>query len=298
MAKFLIHIGYIKSGSTYLQAWFDKHPAMLYKYNALGGFNNTEDLSWYAEREEPLHECYVISSELLSVWPSNSDIVGMRSGIQGYDVKKYQQKLCDTLHALYPTGKVLIVTRGYTTLFSSMYAQYVFNGGTFNFQDFFKSMTGSTPDLFDYSRIVGMYRQRFGTTNVIVLPYELLRDNPAAFTATIEKELGMQQTFSFTKEKINATRDKKVLKAHLAVSNMLYSAVQPLPYSLKRIVYGLYMKQNYAGKLKWLFSAVAKVHKKEIDLGDVSGQLRIFEGKAELLRNEELYQLYLKEYLL
>ena len=114
----------------------------------------------------------------------------------------------------------------------------------------------------------------------------------------IEKELGMQQTFSFTKEKINATRDKKVLKAHLAVSNTLYSAVQPLPYSLKRIVYGLYMKQNYAGKLKWLFSAVAKVHKKEIDLGDVSGQLRIFEGKAELLRNEELYQPYLKEYLL
>lgn len=294
----LLHIGYIKSGSTYLQHWFEKHPAMLYKYNALGGFSNTEDLSWYAQREEPMHECYVISSELLSVWPGNADVVGMRSGIQGYDVKQYQQKLCDMLHALYPTGKVLIVTRGYTTLFSSMYAQYVFNGGTYNFQEFFKSMTGSTPHLFDYSHIVRLYRERFGKSNVIVLPYELLRDNPEGFTATVERELEIQHTFTFTKEKINAMRSKKVLKAHLTVSNMLYKAVQPLPYKARKMVYGLYMKQNYAGKLKWVFNVVAKVQNKEIDLGDVSGQVHIFEGRAELLRTESLYQPYLKEYLL
>lgn len=298
MSKFLIHIGYIKSGSTYLQAWFDKHPAMLYKYHGLGGFYNTRDLSWYAESEEQMHECFVISSEHLSVWKSDSDIVGMRKGFKQYDIRKYQQKLCDTLYSLYPTGKVLIVTRGFTTMFNSMYAQYVFNGGTYNFEDFYNSIGDNVPHIFDYSHVVSIYRQRFGHDNVIVMPYEMLRDDPEAFTDYIEKAMGMQRTFKFSKEKINATRDKKILNAHLIVSNALYHAVQILPYKAQRVVYGLYMKQNYSGKLSWLYKFVAARSGKEISLGNVTGILKPLEGKADLLKNEPLFQPYLKEYLL
>ena len=223
MSNVLIHIGYIKSGSTYLQRWFEKHPAMYYRFKGVTGFYGTHDISWYAESTDPLHECFVISSEHLSVWKSDSDIVGMRSGLKKYDIKAYQLKLRDTLHAIYPTAKILIVTRGYTSLFQSFYAQYVAIGGTYDFENLLKSMWDNFPQLFDYSHVVNIYREKFGNDNVIVLPYELLRADPHGFTGIIEKKMGVQNTFAFSTEKVNAALDKKTLAAYRKVSNVVYS---------------------------------------------------------------------------
>ena len=139
---------------------------MFYRFKALTGFRNTHDLSWYAESTNPMHECFVISSEHLSVWKSDSDIVGMRNGLKKYDIKAYQEKLRDTLYAVYPTAKILIVTRGYTSLFQSFYSQYLAIGGTYDFENLLKSMWDNFPDLFDYSRVVSLYREKFGEENV------------------------------------------------------------------------------------------------------------------------------------
>ena len=298
MSKVLIHIGYIKSGSTYLQRWFEKHPAMFYKFKAVTGFYGTHDISWYAESTEPQHECFVISSEHLSVWKSDSDIVGMRQGLKKYDIRAYQQKLRDTLYDIYPTAKVLIVTRGYTSLFQSFFSQYLAIGGTYNFEDLIKSMWENFPDLFDYGRVISLYREKFGNDNVIVLPYELLRADPHRFTAIIEKQMGIKNTYTFTAEKINASLDKKIQYAHRRFSNIVYRIVRPFPYKMQRVLYGLYIKQLHQSRLDGLFKMLAKHYNTEEQTTGMEGILQSMAGRAELLRHEELYQPYLKEYLL
>jgi len=298
MSKVLIHIGYIKSGSTYLQRWFEKHPAMYYKFKALGGFYNTHDLSWYAEWTTPMHECFVISSEHLSVWKSDSDIVGLRKGLKKYDIKAYQQKLSETLYSVYPTAKILIVTRGYTSLFQSFYSQYLAIGGTQTFEELIKTMWSDFPELFDYTRVVGLYREKFGTDNVIVLPYELLRTDPHAFTGIIEQRMGIKNTFQFTAEKINASLDRKLLRAYRKFSNVMYALVKPLPYKLQRPIYGLYILQLHKHNIDFLLKGLARIINKEEGMEGMDEILKLMAGKAEVLRNEELYQPYLKEYLL
>jgi len=298
MSKVLIHIGYVKSGSTYLQRWLADHPAMFYKFKAVTGFYGTHDISWYAESTDPMHECFVISSEHLSVWKSDSDIVGMRSGLKKYDIKAYQNKLCDTLYAVYPTAKILIVTRGYTSLFNSFFSSYVSIGGTYNFEDLLKSMWDNFPDLFDYTRVVSIYREKFGHDNVIVLPYEMLRADPHAFTALIENKMGVKNSFKYSTEKVNASLDKKVLTAYRAVSNTVYRVIQPFPYKIQKVLYGLYIRQLHQHNLDFLFKIVTRILDKEESMAAMEGVLKNMAGKAEILRHEELYQPYLKEYLL
>ena len=298
MSNVLIHIGYIKSGSTYLQRWFEKHPAMFYKFKAITGFYGTHDISWYAESTDPMHECFVISSEHLSVWKSDSDIVGMRNGLKKYDIKAYQQKLRDTLFAIYPTAKVLIVTRGYTSLFQSLYSQDLAIGGTYDYENLLKSMWENFPDLFDYSHVIGLYRAKFGDDNVIVLPYELLRADPHAFTAIIEKKMGIKNTYQFTSEKINASLDRKLLRAYRQLSNIIYRSVKPFPYKVQRALYGFYIMQLHRNNIDFLLKFIARVIDKEEGMQGMDGVLKALEGKAEALRQEELYQPYLKEYLL
>jgi hypothetical protein len=297
MSKVLIHIGYIKSGSTYLQRWFEKHPAMFYKFKAITGFYGTHDISWYAESAETMHECFVISSEHLSVWKSDSDIVGMRNGLKKYDIKAYQEKLRDTLFAIYPSAKILIVTRGYTSLFQSFYSQYLAIGGTYDFEGLLKSMWENFPDLFDYSHVINLYREKFGD-NVIVLPYELLRTDPHAFTGIIEKRMGIQNTYQFTSEKINAALDRKLLRAYRKLSNIIYRSVKPFPYKVQRALYGYYIMQLHRHNIDFLLKFMARVINKEEGMQGMDGVLKALEGKAEVLRTEELYQPYLKEYLL
>jgi hypothetical protein len=43
-AKHLIHIGYPKAGSTFLQAWFEQHPELCYAPGGLGGFYNIYEI--------------------------------------------------------------------------------------------------------------------------------------------------------------------------------------------------------------------------------------------------------------
>jgi hypothetical protein len=298
MSKVLIHIGYVKSGSTYLQRWLAEHPAMFYKFKGVTGFYGTNDILWYAESTDPMHECFVTSSEHLSVWKSDSDIVGMRNGLKKYDIKAYQNKLCETLYAIYPTSKILIVTRGYTSVFQSIYSQYLAIGGTYDFENMLKSMQDSFPDLFDYTHVIGLYRGKFGNDNVIVLPYELLRTDPHAFTAIIEKKMGIKNSYQFTTGKINASLDNKTLTAYWKVSNLLYHLIKPFPYSFQKAVYGYYNRSLNNNNPHPFMKFISRFVKDEINLTGLDKMMAALEGKAVILKTEEIYQPYLKEYLL
>jgi hypothetical protein len=45
MSRHLVHIGYPKAGSTYLQRWFASHPQLAYREGGIAGFPNVYALA-------------------------------------------------------------------------------------------------------------------------------------------------------------------------------------------------------------------------------------------------------------
>lgn len=297
MASVLLHIGYIKSGSTYLQHWFKAHPAMYYQSHGVTGFFNTASINFYAENKEPVHECFVLSSEDLSVWKGGGDLIGIRQPPY-YEPRHYQDKVCKTLKAVYPQGKVLIVTRGYTSIIASFYAEYLNGGGTLKFEELQQIFGEFLAQMLDYSYVVKIYRETFGEDDVIVLPYELLRDKPADFLDIIEARVGIQQKFAFSADKVNAAMDWQTLAAYRKVSSVLLSATKVLPKNWQRNIYHWYSNKLYTQRPLPIMDFIAKFVSNDINLQGSDELLKKLEGRAELLRSEPLYQAYLKDYLL
>lgn len=296
MSGVLIHIGYPKSGSTYLQRWFELHPSFFWKHRGVTGFFISHDISRYAEKHNSLHSYFVLSCEELSSWKGDVDIVGMKDTVM-YDVRQYQNNLAHTLKRIYPQAKILIVTRGYTTFFHSMYNELRMGGGVLSYPELHEKYIEFFKTTYDYSYVVNLYRTVFGHENVIVLPFEMLHDNPSSFTGIIEEALGIERAFTIGRDKVNASLDQKTLTAYRTVSNLVYEGIKPLPYNMKRWLYWSYIQWIKKKKPNPFLHFIGKFMQAE-DLSAVQQTVEAMRGRAEILRDEPLYQPYLKEYLL
>jgi hypothetical protein len=193
----LIHIGYHKTGSSWLQRFvfsakagagftrFDKGRdgpinTLIVSPNALdfdadaarGRF--TELIGGATERGLTP----VVSSERLSGHPFTG----------GYDSKD----LAERLAAVFPDGRVLIVIREQREAVLSTYRQYVKAGGPWKLRQFLDPPvdTRTRIRLFDsrhfaYHRLIRTYQRLYGEDRVLVLPYELLRTEPKRFVTSI-----------------------------------------------------------------------------------------------------------------
>lgn len=296
MSGVLIHIGYPKAGSTYLQNWFSEHPALYYHPKAVAGFYNAHDLARYAQHADKLHEYFVLSSEDLSVWKGDFDVVGFKG--KAYDIKQYHHNLSKTLFSIFPHGRVLVVTRGYSSMFKSLYSQYIRGGGILTFRELQQEYGKYFSVLYDYTMLIDIYQQVFGAENVIVLPYELLKENAGTFANTLEGRLNIQHRHQYNGEKVNASLDPKLLTAFQKFSRTLHGAIQPLPYSAQKRIFGYHARQLNFKKKQPLMQFIAKGIK-EVEPLEVSGELLdAMRGKAEVLRSFEIFKPYLKDYLL
>ena len=298
MANILIHIGYAKAGSTYLQQWFHSHPGMYFQpVQHANGFFNAWEMARFAQNAGQAPENFVLSCEGISLWEGNAHILGYR-GTVPYNYRNYQDVICEMLYRLYPTAKTLIVTRGYTTIFKSIYAEYISKSGTFTFREILAENPGMLDTLLDYSFVIELYRKKFGPDNVIVLPYELLRDDASAFLSIIEQQLNITDKFEFNPGIVNAAPDDKMLYVIRRVSLLVYGLLKPLPPHLGTKLYSRYMKLVVDRRLLNLFNGLSKINNKKISLDGIDEMVASMKGKAGIFRNEPLYQPYLKEYLL
>ncbi|WP_443478830.1 sulfotransferase [Novosphingobium aerophilum] len=183
MSVHLVHVGYPKTGSTYLQSWFSRHPDILFEPYHLGGSAGPLRFAWQAVCGEA-GKARVTSCEDLSVpairpedWPR---------------MAQAQRAVCDHLHALFPSAHILIITRGWREVIRSAHSQLVAMGWHEQLETFLASPAAQSviPVVMDYDRLVSWYRELFGE-RVTVLPYELLRADPAAFLAVVEGILGV-----------------------------------------------------------------------------------------------------------
>jgi hypothetical protein len=195
MREPLIHIGYHKTGSTWLQdeifadpsyGFVQADPRMLADEAFISVNPFAFDASQAAELFRPLFAdagerdlVPVVSHERLSGDPNSG-------GVDSRDI-------ADRLNETFPNGRVLIVIREQREMLLSVYKSQV-RFTTYTIAERWRDRTirerrtpGPTLDYFAYHYLVAYYQKLFGAERVLVLPYELLRRDAVGFVARIAR---------------------------------------------------------------------------------------------------------------
>lgn len=291
MTDHLIHIGYPKAGSTFLQRWFEAHPQLAYAEGGIAGYGNVYAMVGQAAAPTEAVRCRVTSCESLSIPRANSGRSPFDRWQSGADrASAAEAEACAALASLFPKAGVLVVTRGFRSMILSSYSQYVRTGGALGLETF--ALSAGNAGSWDYDRLIGRYRAAFGTERVLILPYELLRADGAAFVAKIETWLGLDH-FPGPEEAVNAA----LTPAELAwYPRFARAAARVRSERFAK----LYARMAFKGGLR----PAAKLMQRIRPLSPIAprlvpdGVLEAFRGKVECLRGDPLYAPYADDYLL
>lgn len=184
------HIGIHKTATTWLQRdVFPQHPELwvatvgtrparipklikqLWMINELS-FNPDE---WHQEFTTLLNE-HVPPERIVGLSAENLSGHGMTGARSAY--------LTQRLATLFPQLKIILVLRHPVQYVKSIYTQYVIEGGTKSLGVFLCDSTipgRALVQRLDYQGLIRLYQQTFGKQNVLVLPYEWLRESPTDY---------------------------------------------------------------------------------------------------------------------
>lgn len=312
MKQHLIHIGYPKSGSTFLQEWFLQNPLLHYAPGGLGGFHNVYQISQNSAAEETKDFRYFVTSdESLCIPQISTGTIPINNEIQktnfAISTLQARNKNCDTLQSLYPNASILFITRGFEALIKSGYSQLVRTGFTYNIEQYkqgFNIEEQSVNINVDYSLIIDLYEQSFGKENLIVMPYEMLRDNQAAFLKELEKRLGLAH-FDCQIGRINESLTAEELYWYPKISNCVARISKSISKNAYEKIFRWYVSKTIKNDFKSIIQLLNKIKKgnQHIETVDFSDALNFIrrnnsERFAAKLRDRDLYAPYLKEYLL
>jgi hypothetical protein len=303
MARHLIHIGYPKAGSTFLQAWFERRPDLRYAPGGLGGFYNAYEL---ARPSGAVYQYYVTSFEGLAT--PHESAGGVRLEFGGAEpervdrIKEDQAGVCALLKSLYPSSRVLIVTRGFRGMIVSAYSQSVRMGGRLHLDGMCRKLAERLSDdsrhYYDYDYLVRLYAEAFGEENLIVMPYELLRDDQDGFLAALEGRLGLEHA-EIEIGRVNPSLSAEELYWYPVISRAVAAAASRLGDARFKRVYRWYVGKTLDNRLRPFIKVLGRLRPdRRITEADFPADiLRHCEGKANRLKGLPLYAPYAAEYV-
>lgn len=185
----LIHIGYHKTGTTWLQREVFCRQDL--GFCAPWGHQSHEAIEQFVLQNPFSFNAYrtreVFKHGLEDASHSGLIPVVTQEDLCGYPVygRYYGKEVAERLAAVFPGAKIVIGIREQKAAILSHYRQYVRQGEAGSLRSFIGSgdePTGFSPicrlDHFEYHLLVGHYRSLFGAENVLVMPIELLRGDP------------------------------------------------------------------------------------------------------------------------
>lgn len=306
MPTHLIHIGYPKAASTFLQEWFRRNPQMQFSTQRLAGFPNTSEVCQFASSDNKSHIKYFVTSAEHFIYPNVNLGENVPMGISDADkfpivrnIQRSQINICDTLKELFPNGKVLIITRGFNGILKSGYSQLIRFGGRLTFDQYCELIRHNMANFFNYNFLIDTYIKKFGEDNVIVLPFELLAENKNRFLTHLEEILGLE---SFDKDikPLNKSLSDQDLFWYVWLSTFINRLSGTFGSKFQNNFYKLhlYLLRNY--KLQGLVVLLKKLMpNKSIHRKDIPEELLYEAGQqATILKRFPIYEPYLKDYYL
>ena len=194
MKTTIIHIGYHKTGTTWLQSHVLFKPelgfARLWTSNevvqkiVLPNALDFDSVKCRVEAQARIDDALeknqvpIFSCERLSGDPSSG----------GFDSKE----MADRLHTTFPEARIIIGIREQKAMILSAYKQYVRAGGTCSLQHYLEVPTRGAERMpwfqlshFAYHRLIGYYQSLFGAEQVLVLPFEFFVREPQEFVTRL-----------------------------------------------------------------------------------------------------------------
>ena len=194
----LIHIGYHKTASTWLQKTvfqpeygFFQPMELRELYDCLIRPNTFSFESQIARRV--LEECLgsaVLGEGMVPVL-SHERLCG-----DPFTGSRDAKEIANRLHDSFTEAKILIVVREQFQLIASLYKTYVLHGGKATLEEFIQPRCDEVNQWFDfrtycYDRLINHYINLFGKENVLVVLYEELARNNAEFYERVSGFVGM-----------------------------------------------------------------------------------------------------------
>lgn len=297
----LIHVGYPKAGSTFLQRWFEQHPQLAFRTAGIAGFGNVYDAVRAAALGRDGVRYRVTSCEDLSSPRAAVGGLFVDYRDDGRSPRERQKSACALLAELFPGARILIVTRGFASMILSSYSQYARSGGDLPFEALVAHALASrgkdghsvvSTEHWHYDALIADYQQAFGAGNVILLPYELLQRDPGAFLEALEDRLGLD-SFRGSAERVNSSLSPLEMAWYPRLTR-LASRLRP------RRLFGLYIRFAYAGRLGPLVRLLQRWRRLQPVTSEMLPREVVegFRGLADRLGDEPLYAAYTDDYLL
>jgi hypothetical protein len=190
MQRHLVHVGYPKAGSTTLQAWFESRPEVASWATSGAAIARQVAVTDNAPR-------WVVTSSEWLILPA---FEVMTPGVPPTEpIAARRRRLCARLRTMFGDATILILTRGFRSIMASSYSEVLRWGPALSVEEFL-SLYQESPafegwrmaDVFDYDAALRLYADTFGAESVVVLPFELLRDDSRGFLARLEQRLDLE----------------------------------------------------------------------------------------------------------
>jgi hypothetical protein len=298
--RHLIHVGYPKAGTHFLQRWFAANPHILYAHGGLAGYRSVYDLADAAAlpAADPAPAWRITSSETL-VAPLEYLSTRRVGAPHEHASAEAQAAACETLASIYPDAHILIVTRGFRAMLFSSYSQAVRAGGDMPFsllQNARAEDSWKGEHAWNYDHLVSLYREAFNG-RVILLPYELLRDDPAAFVNELSAALSIPP-FAGDSGRVYESLSPAELAWLPGIARLVHRA--PLPQGAKQKLFDAYKKRIGGRALRSLARTLQKLSPRPGPSADMIPEdvVSFFRGHARSFAALPLYQPYRDEYLL
>jgi hypothetical protein len=294
MTGHLIHIGFPKGASKLLQLWFEGHPQLAFCQWGIAGFRSALDIV-DAANEPPRDIRYrVTSAEGLSAPPPKSGSARVDYKLPSLPVRELQANACGLLASLSPHAHILIVTRGFRSMILSSYSQYVRSGGSDDIETLLQRPDTGSPWHYDF--VIGLYRQAFGDDKVLVLPYELLRDDREAFAGRIQDWLRLDR-HPLPGARPNASLSPIELRWYPRLTRTLSKL--PLGAALRRRLLDLHVAGAMENRWRFAIALLQRARPAPPATAEIIPDevLARFRGQADSLGVDPSYARYAREYL-
>lgn len=228
-AQILIHIGYPKTASSWLQSTiFAKESTgfcVPWKNIVREGMSKglsrdavtqfVETNNFDLEATQQVFYPYLETASKKDLIPviSNEFLSG---GFAVYPKNYYQgleKDIVKRLYQTFPQANILMVIREQKSIIISAYKEYIKRGGKLKFKRFLSEII--RPENLKFDELITEYQTTFGQDKILVLPFEMLKGNQEKFcqsifsfvglpykdcTSTVEKNIG------FTGSQVSAQR--------------------------------------------------------------------------------------------
>jgi len=188
--KLLIHIGYPKTASSWLQKGIfqDKTAGFLAPWRSPSGeaiaqFVIPNAFRFSAESVRKVLEPGLQEAARQNLVPVLSHEHLACNQIRG---RYHGKEAADRLYATFPEARILVFIREQKSMILSSYRQYIRggNGETATIQQFIGAETKPAfeptcrLDYLEYDLLIAYYQNLFGSENLLVLPFELIKIQP------------------------------------------------------------------------------------------------------------------------